>query len=224
MPSLGRRCLAEGVGTFGFVLIGCFSAIANTFPTGRYETLGIALAHAAALGLFITITMGVSGGHLNPAVTLGFLSTRRIDGKSAGAYIGSQLVGAVLAVLVLKLILPEGVTRVGTLGTPSLVGSLLFSQGILVEAVLTFVLMSAVYGTIVAQDPPRFGGFGVGVALLGIVMVGGPLTGAAVNPARAFGPALISGSFLSQAVYWIGPIIGAVVAAQLWERVLMKKD
>jgi len=224
MQPLARRALAEGIGTFGFVLIGCFSVIANVFPTGRYETMGIAFAHAVGLGLFITITMGVSGGHLNPAVTLGFLSTKRIDGRSAGVYILAQVVGAVCAALLLKLILPAGVTRTGTLGTPSMVGSLLIWQGIAVEAVLTFVLMSAVYGTIVAQDPPRFGGFGVGVALLGIVLVGGPLTGAAVNPARAFGPALVSGSFLSWGAYWIGPIIGAVLAAQLWERLLMKRN
>lgn len=223
MQPLSRRCLAEGLGTFGFVLIGCGMALAKFFPGMHGDTLALPLAHAAAYGLFVTAMLSISGGHLNPAVTLGFLTTRRIDGRTAGAYIASQLAGAVLAVLLLKLAFPAGVTRNTTMGTPALGGSFGFGEGILLEALLTFILMSAVYGTIVAQDQPRFGGFGVGVALLGITLVGGPTSGGVVNPARAFGPALISNTWIGQAIWWIGPIIGAVVAAQLWERVILKK-
>ncbi len=223
MPSLSRRCLAECLGTFGFVLVGCASVLTNNMADARYDVIGIALAHGAALGLFITAALGTSGGHLNPAVTLGLLSTRRIDTRSAGAYIVAQLAGAALAALALKLAFPVGLTHPTTLGTPALANNMSFSQGIAVEALFTFVLMSAVYGTAVIPETPRFGGFGIGLALLGIVMVSGPLTGAAVNPARAFGPALVSGTWVGQAIWWIGPILGAVVAAQVWERVIVRK-
>jgi aquaporin Z len=222
MSPLARRSLAEGIGTFGFVFLGCASAVSNLFPSARYDTVGIALVHAAALGLFVSATLGVSGGHLNPAVTLGLLSTKRIDGRSAGAYIAAQLLGAVLAVVVVKIAFPAGVMRTSTLGTPAVATNLTFVQALIFEAVGTFILMSAVYGPIVAPERPRLGGFGIGVALLAIVLVMGPLTGGAVNPARAFGPALVSGTWVGQAIWWIGPIVGSVVAAQVWERGLLK--
>ena len=88
------------------------------------------------------------------------------------------------------------------------------------EAVLTFFLVSAVFGTVISPDAPKVGGFGIGLVLLFDILVGGPLTGAAVNPARAFAPALVSGTWFAQPVWWIGPILGGVVAAQVWERVI----
>ncbi len=223
MSPLARRSLAEGLGTFGFVFLGCASAVSNLFPVARYDILGIALVHGAALGLFVSATLGVSGGHLNPAVTLGLLTGKRIDSRTAGAYIAAQLVGAVLAVVLVNFVFPAGVMRTSTLGTPSVATNLTFIQALVLEAVGTFILMSAVYGTIVQPERPRLGGFGVGVALLAIVLVIGPLTGAAVNPARAFGPALVSGTWVGQAIWWIGPALGAVLAAQVWERGLMQK-
>jgi aquaporin Z len=223
MSPLARRSLAEGIGTFGFVFLGCASAVSNLFPVARYDILGIALVHAAALGLFVSATLGVSGGHLNPAVTLGLLSGKRIDARSAAAYIAAQLVGAVLAVVLVKQVFPAGVMRTSTLGTPAVATNLTFVQALGLETVGTFILMSAVYGTIVQPERPRLGGFGVGVALLAIVLVLGPVTGGAVNPARAFGPALVSGTWVGQAIWWIGPLLGAILAAQLWERGLLEK-
>jgi MIP family channel proteins len=221
--SLARRALAEGLGTFGFVFLGCASTVANVFPTGRFETFGIALTHGAALGIFVAATLGISGGHLNPAVTLGFLSTRRIDARTAGAYIGAQLLGAILAAFVLKYAYPLNVTSISTLGTPALAGSVSFGRGIALEALGTFFLMSSVYGTIVGRDRPALEGLGVGVALLAIIMAIGPATGGAVNPARALGPALASANLIGQAIYWIGPILGAVAAAQVWDRLLLRR-
>lgn len=223
MSSLARRSLAEAVGTFGFVFLGCASTISNFFPGARYDTLGVALVHGAALGLFITAVMGLSGGHLNPAVTLGFLSTRRIDGKTAGAYIAAQLAGAVLAALVVRFAFPDAMARTSTLGTPTVASTITFGQAIAWEALGTFVLVSAVYGTIVAHERPPLGGFGVGIALLAIILVIGPLTGATVNPARAFGPAAVSGTWVGQAIFWVGPLVGGLLAANLWDRVLLRK-
>ncbi|MGI8819080.1 MAG: aquaporin, partial [Gemmatimonadales bacterium] len=96
-------------------------------------------------------------------------------------------------------------------------------QAIGIEVVLTFFLVSAVFGTAVSPDAPRIAGFGIGLVLLFDILVGGPLTGAAMNPARAFGPALVSGQWLGQGVYWIGPIVGAILAALVWQYVLLPK-
>jgi aquaporin Z len=221
MPMLARRSIAEIFGTFTLVFFGCGAVVMDSFPGARYGLMGIALVHAVALSIGVSATMGISGGHLNPAVTIGVLAARRISPADAGVYIVSQLAGALFAVAVLKWMMPSSVGNVVAWGTPALHPAVTLTRGIATEAVLTFFLMSAVMGTAVAKNAPRIGGFGIGLTLLFAIMVGGPLTGAALNPARAFAPALLSGSMTAQAVYWIGPILGAVVAALLWDRVLL---
>jgi aquaporin Z len=224
MPSLFRRSLAELLGTFALVFIGVASAATMSFPNADYGILGVALAHGLVLAVMVTALMGISGGHLNPAVTLGILAARRTDVRSAGAYIVAQLLGAVLAALLIKMLYPPGVVRPISLGTPAIANSIQFHQAIVLEAVMAFFLVSAVFGTCVNPAAPRLGGLGIGLALMFDVLVGGPLTGAAVNPARAFGPALVSGQWVAHAVYWVGPIIGGVLAAVLWEYVLLKGE
>jgi len=223
MPSLLRRATAEGVGTFVLVFFGAGSVASKYFPDANYGFLGIALAHGIALAVLVTATMNISGGHLNPAVTLALLVGRRTNLAAAMAYIGAQLTGAVVAALLLKVVYPHSVTRAVSLGTPSISSAISLEQGILVEMILAFVLVSAVFGTCVNTDAPRVGGIAIGLALLVGVLVGGPLTGAAVNPARAFGPALVSGHWIGHFVYWVGPIGGGVVAALLWEYVLLPR-
>jgi aquaporin Z len=223
MYKLSGRLVAEAVGTFALIFFGCGAILVNSMAGAGFGLLGIALAHALALGIMITATMNVSGGHLNPAVTIGLLSIRRIDAGSAVAYIVAQLAGAILAVVTLKVVLPPAMTAVGTLGTPALANTMSLQSGIGLEALLTFFLMSAVMGTAVSKDAPKVGGFAIGLVLLFDILVGGPLTGAAMNPARAFGPALVSGTWYAQPVWWVGPIVGAVIAAQLWERVILKQ-
>ncbi|HUR95757.1 MAG TPA: aquaporin [Gemmatimonadales bacterium] len=221
MPSLLRRSLAELLGTFALIFIGVGSVASKYYPDANYGILGIAVAHAIVLSVMITATMAVSGGHLNPAVTIGLLVARRTTAKTAVAYIVAQLAGGVLGALAVKAIFPVGVTRSISLGTPSIAGNVQLSQAIGLEAILTFFLVSAVFGTCVNSEAPKVGGFGVGLVLLFDIIVGGPVTGAAMNPARAFGPALVSGQWVAHIVYWIGPILGAIVAALLWEHVLL---
>jgi MIP family channel proteins len=221
MSSETRRPVAELLGTFGLVFFGAGAVV--TSGTGGFGLLGVALVHAIVLSVMVSATMGVSGGHLNPAVTLGFLATRRIDGKSAAMYIVAQLVGAILAGLAIKAFLPGPMVRATIAGTPQLAGTITVPLAIGMEALLTFFLVSAVFGTCVNPDAPKIGGFGIGLTLFFDIMVGGPFTGAAMNPARAFGPALTSGVWTSHAVYWIGPIIGGVVAALLWDKVILPK-
>jgi MIP family channel proteins len=221
--SLLRRSLAEGIGTFALVFIGAGSVASKYFPDASYGFLGIAIAYGLVLAVMITATMNISGGHLNPAVTLALLVKRRTNITSAVAYIIAQLTGAVVAALLLKLIYPDGVIRAISLGTPAISSAISLQQAILVEMLLTFFLVSAVFGTCVNPDAPRVGGFGIGLVLVFDVLVGGPLTGAAANPARAFGPALVSGQWVGHIVYWVGPILGGLLAALLWEYVLLPK-
>jgi aquaporin TIP len=223
MPSLFRRSLAEALGTFALVFIGTGAVITKYYPDANYGVLGVAVAHALVLSVMVTATMSISGGHLNPAVTLGLLSARRTTVQTAGAYILAQLVGAVLASLVIRVIYPVAVWRAASLGTPTIAGSITLPQALMVEAVLTFFLVSAVFGTCVNPEAPKVGGFGVGLVLLFDIIMGGPLTGAAMNPARAFGPALVSGQWVGHLVYWLGPIAGGVLAALFWEHLLLPK-
>lgn len=216
--------VAEAVGTFGLVFVGAAVVVVNGgFPNSGIGLLGIALAHAVVLSVMITATMTISGGHLNPAVTIGLLLTRRIALPAAGAYILTQLAAAAVGALLVQWLLPAAAVRSTLLGLPVIASNVTLNQAIGIEAVLTFFLMFAVFGTAVSPDAPRVGGFGIGLVLLFDILVGGPLTGAAMNPARAFGPALVSGQWLGHVVYWVGPIAGAMVAALLWQHVLLPR-
>ncbi len=222
MASQTRRAVAELLGTFGLVFFAAGAVI--TSGTGGFGLLGIALAHAIVLSVMVSATMAISGGHLNPAVTIGLLLGRRIDGKNAAIYIAAQLAGATLAALALKLLLPAPAVRAMLVGTPTVSGSITLPVAMALEALLTFFLVSAVFGTCVNPEAPKIGGFGVGLVLFFATLVGGPLTGAALNPARVFGPAAISGVWTAHAVYWIGPLVGGALAALLWDRVLLGKQ
>ena len=224
MPSLARRLVAEALGTFALVFVGAAVVVVNGgFPNSGIGLIGIALAHAVVLAVFVSATMTISGGHLNPAVTIGLLATRRIDSVSALAYIIAQLAAACAAAALVKALLPSAAVRAALLGTPVIASSVTLGQAIGIELVLTFFLMSAVFGTAVSPDAPRVAGFGIGLVLLFDILVGGPLTGAAMNPARAFGPALVAGQWLGHVAYWVGPVLGALLAALLWQYVLLPK-
>ncbi len=219
-----RPALFELVATFLFVLAGTASAVANAASNGGIGILGIAIAHGLALSILVTATMKVSGGHLNPAVTVAALLVKRITPKTAGLYIAAQLLGAVLASLVVKGLMPWGAANAVSGGTPQLTAHVSIFQGMALEAVFTFFLASAIFGTAVAADAPKVGGFGIGLAVTVSILAIGPLTGASLNPARAFAPALVFGEWHAQAAYWLGPLIGAALAALLWERVLLRNS
>jgi len=222
MAPLPRRLLAEFIGTFALVFIGCGTVLADSY--GRFGLVGIALAHALVLSVMITALMNISGGNFNPAVTLGLLVARKTDGPTAGAYMVTQLVAGIVAAVAVKYLFPAGVVSASNLGAPTLAPGLHFGQAVGIEAILTFFLVLAVFGTAVAKDAPKVGGFGIGLVLLFDILMGGGLTGAAMNPARAFGPALVHGIWTAQAVWWIGPLAGGAVAGLLWSRVLHPED
>lgn len=223
---LPRRFAAELVGTLVFVLVGAGGVVTASGLVGLFigsspsgALLVAALANGVGLAVAVTATMGVSGGHLNPAVTLAMLVTRRIRAQEAAAYIVAQVLGAMLAGLVLVGALPRGAGSQAHYGAPSLGVSA--ARGILLEAVMTFVLVFAVFGTAVDPRAPKIGGFGIGLAVFLDVLFGGNYTGAMMNPARAIGPEVAAHYFYAWYVYWVGPIVGGVVAALIYEHTIL---
>jgi aquaporin Z len=218
--------MAELFGTFLLVFFGAGAVVMDPFPGAGYHLLGIAVVHGIILSLAVSMTMAISGGVVNPALTIGLWSIGKLKGSDAGVYFGAQVAGGVIAGVLLKLLLPGNVGGLRNIayGTPMVYSLLTTTQAIVIEALLTFVLMSAVMATVVSTKAPKIAGFGVGLTLIPAIIIGGPLTGAALNPARALGPAIASGEWTGQAIWWIGPIIGAVLAAQLWERFLLKGE
>jgi len=217
-----RKAVAEFVGTFTLIFIGAGAIITS----GGNDLLLIALAHGLAIGVMVSALAHVSGAHFNPAVTLGALAGRQISLRLAAVYWGSQLLGGVAGALTLLGIFPASVWRPSQLGTPALGTGVTVLSAILVEAVLTFFLAFVVYGT--GIDPKgsfsAVGGFAIGLTIAVDIMMGGPLTGAAMNPARWFGPAVVAQLFDNWYVYWIGPFLGAVVAGLLYSRVFLGKS
>ncbi len=223
-PSLGQKALVEGVGAFILTFIGAGSIIA----TQGSQLIVIALAHGIALAIAVSAAMNISGGHINPAVTIGMLVTKRISLPHSIVYIISQLIGATIGGALLYGTLPTDLGKQVIWGIPQLV-STTQAQGIFLEAVMTFILLFAVFGTAVDSRAPKIGGFGIGLAIAIDIMMGGPFTGAAMNPSRAIGPliaAFATGTVPTNYpwyVWWIGPILGAVVASLIYENAILQK-
>jgi aquaporin Z len=186
--------------------------------------LGVALAHGVGMAIIVSMTMSISGGHINPAVTFGVWIANRMDGRTAGQYVLAQVLGAVSGAALVKAVLPRVAVGMALVGTPRLASEVTFTQGVWIEALLTFFLVSAVFGTAVSSEAPKIAGFGIGLAIFVDALVGGGLTGAMMNPARAIGPALIAWQWNAHAVYWIGPLIGGGVAGALWKVVLLPRS
>jgi aquaporin Z len=224
MSKLVRPLAAETIGTLLFVFLGAGSIVMNAATSGGLGMLGIALAHGVGMAVIVSATLSISGGHINPAVTFAVWIAGKIPGRTAGAYVVAQVVGALLGALLLKALLPNGAVRATLAGTPQLGASVTFVQGIWIEAVLTFFLVSAVFGTAVSPEAPKIGGFGIGLAIFVAALVGGNLTGAMMNPARALGPAIVAQDLHGQAVYWIGPLLGGGVGGWLWRVLLLPRS
>ncbi len=224
MPKLLRPLTAELIGTLLFVFFGAGSIVMNSASGGNRGPLAVALAHGVGMGVIVSATLSISGGHMNPAVTFAIALAGRIDWRSAVAYMVAQLAGGLLGALLVKAFMPIGPVTATLAGTPQLGPSVSFVQGIWIEAVLTFFLVSAVFGTAVSPDAPKIGGFGIGLAIFVAALVGGNLTGAMMNPARALGPAIVAHDLHAQAVYWIGPLLGAAVAGGLWRLALRARS
>lgn len=212
--------LAELIGTYALIFMGAGAICVDSLTHGGVGLVGIALAHGLAIATMVSATGPISGGHLNPAVTIGALAGGKISFKTSIYYIIAQLIGAVLAALSLKAFFHSGLLEGVQYGTPALAGDVSLAAGVFLEAILTFFLVFAVYGTAFDERGPKVGGLFIGLVITMDILAGGPLTGAAMNPARAFGPALLSGFWENHLVYWVGPALGGFVAALVYQYVL----
>ncbi|HIJ50647.1 MAG TPA: MIP family channel protein [Nitrospinae bacterium] len=214
-----RSYIAEAIGTFALVFIGG-GAILSDALTGM-GLLGVALAHGLVLMCMVYVFGHISGAHFNPAVTIALWINNQIDSEKALGYIASQLFGSILAAIYLLLVFTD---KPGNLGSQTLAPGVLFSQGILIEAILTFFLVFVIYGVAVDERAPKgVYGVAIGMTLAFCILAGGTVSGASLNPARSFGPALISGTWANHLVYWIGPILGGIGAGILYDKVFLKK-
>jgi MIP family channel proteins len=218
-----RALAAEFVGTFAFVFFGAGAIVTNQARSGALGVLGVAIAHGVVLAVMVTMFLNISGAHFNPAVTLAMWLTRRVGPKVAGSFIVTQLVAAVAAAAAVKFLFPQIPGEVTGYGVPRIAGDVDLLPAIILEALLTFFWVSAVFGTAGSSDLPVAAGFGVGLTVVAAFVVGAPLTGAALNPARALGPALVANEWIGQAVYWIGPLVGGAVAAFVWGKLLLPR-
>jgi aquaporin Z len=177
------------------------------------------LAYGLVFGGLVAAVGRISGGHFNPAVTIGHWVTHRFGTFDTLAYWLAQLAGAVCAAYLLRFALPGETWRAAPLGTLIIAAGLTRAPALLIEALMTFVLVLALFATTVDRPGAHYwlAGLCAGVVIVAAVFLGGPLTGAAMNPARAFGPALASGYWTHQGVYWVGPLAGGVAAASLYD-------
>jgi MIP family channel proteins len=215
-----KAYLAEFVGTFTLIFIGVGAIAANHLTSGAAGLTGIALAHGLAIAVMVTATAAVSGGHLNPAVTFGALLTGKITPQKAGGYIVSQCLGALAAAAMIKLAVPEAALAAIKMGTPGVGAGVTVSNAFVTEIVLTFFLVFVVFGTGIDRRAPKTGGLFIGLTVALDILMGGPISGAAMNPARHLGPALLGGGLENLWIYWAGPLFGGAIAAVVYHNVL----
>jgi aquaporin TIP len=211
---VARRSAAEFVGAFALTFVG-----AGAIMTPGTGLVGVALAHGLAIAVMASAVGHISGGHFNPAVTFGFLVTGRMAPALAVAYWIAQFLGATVAALLLWWIYPAQAVDSGKLGAPVLSGAIGAGAGLVIEALLTFFLVWVIFAT--AADPrgtfKSIAGLAIGFTITLDVLMGGPLTGAAMNPARAFGPMVVHHEWADGWIWYLGPAAGAAFAAVLYD-------
>jgi aquaporin Z len=207
-----RRSVAEFVGTFALIFIGAGSVIYG-------DIVGVALAHGLVIAVMVSAVGLISGGFFNPGITIGFLITRRLAPSLGAVYLVVQFAAAALAALLLRWVLPASARTGSHLGAPILGSGVSSGKGVAIEAVLTFFLVWAVFAT--AVDPrgtfKQIAGLAIGLTITFDALMGLGLTGAMMNPARAFGPQLVDDHWANWWVWYVGPIAGAAIAALVYE-------
>jgi len=219
-----RVLAAEALGTFYL----CFAGIAAILCTQPPINAGgglvaIALAHGLALSIAVNNFGGISGAHFNPAVTLGMLVTGRIKPALAILYMVAQLLGASIAALTCRDVFPMEAINAGMLGIPLPAAWASTGTIFCVEFVLTFLLVTSIFGTAIDErgKTVKIGGFGIGLTVAFDILAGGPITGASMNPARSFGPALVMGHWEWHWLYWVAPVLGGMAAALFYHAFLL---
>jgi aquaporin TIP len=232
-----RRGFAEFVGTFALVFVGAGSVLTiakalapalTSAPAldvyGGLTLVGVALANGLAIAVMASAVGHISGAHFNPAVTLGFVVTRRIAPSLAVVYWSMQFAAAAAAAALLRWLYPETARRITHLGAPGLSSGVTVWQGLVIEIVLTFFLVWVIFAT--AADPggsfKSIAGLAIGLTVTMDVLMGGPMTGAAMNPARAFGPELLARRWSDAWVWYVGPFVGGALAAIAYDLLYLR--
>jgi aquaporin Z len=228
MYNIPQKLTAEFLGTFALVFFGEGAICADQFlhGAGSLGLLGIAAAHGLAIAVMFAAFGQISGGHFNPAVTIGFWVTKRVNTIDVLLYWAVQLAGAIAASFLLKVIIPEDTWRAVALGTPEMVRDLPRLSAMTLEALGTFFVVIVMFATAVDDNQSTarsIAGFAIGLTFALGIMVAGPFTGGALNPARALGPALASAHWANWGVYWVGPLAGGFLAGLLYDSLYLQK-
>ncbi|MPZ23484.1 MAG: aquaporin [Dehalococcoidia bacterium] len=217
-PERSRELIVEFLGVFAL----CFIGIGAIVATQGGDLVAIALAHGLVIGLMVAAAGHISGGAFNPAVTVGLLVANRITVGKAISYIVVQVAGGVVGALAVKAAFPDASTDAVGLGVPQILDDLRWGSAFIGELIMTFLLMFVIFGVAVDSHGPRgIAGLAIGLAITMDIFAGGALTGAAMNPARAFGPALVQNIWDDQWLYWVACPLGAILAAALYQYVLI---
>lgn len=222
METIGRAAVAEFVATFALVFVGAGAVVLAA--TGELDLVGVALAHGLVLMVMVSITGHISGGLVNPAVAIALWVAGKLSTQRATILIVAQLLGAVVGAATLRWIVGGESFDAGGAGAPALSPVTDVGRGTVLEALLTFLLVYAVFGTVVDDRGPwlKTAGLTIGLVIAFEIIAFGPLTGAAMNPARWFGPALIGGVWSDAIVWTVGPIAGGIIASVVYTRVFLQ--
>ena len=206
-----KNYLAEFIGTFALVFFGTGAVIVDQQTSGNLGLLGISATFGIIVIAIIYIFGGISGAHINPAVTISLAIGKLMPKKDVLGYISAQVLGAILASLLLLMMFPENQNYGATLPT----GSVL--QSFAIELILTFFLMLTILGVTSNKETASFAGLVIGLMVTGMILFSGPISGGSFNPARSLSPALISGNLSSLWIYILAPTLGAVLALFTWK-------
>jgi aquaporin TIP len=213
-----RALVIEFLGPFVLTFIGVGAIVA----TGGQNLVAVALAHGLAIGLMVMATGHISGGHFNPAVTIAMFITRRIAASRAVAYIMVQLAGALAGAGLLTLCYRDLERNAVNLGVPAVGVNFSAGNAFVMEIVLTFLLVLVIFGVAVdGRTPKAISGLCIGLTITMDILAGGAVSGAAMNPARWFGAAVVQQEWSDLWIWWAGPLIGAVIAGVLYNDIIM---
>jgi len=210
-----RPLIAEFIGTFALIFVGI-----GAIKTAGHDVLAVALAHGLTIAAFVAATLHISGGQLNPAVTFGLVCGGHMTIANAIRYWIAQCLGGIAAAFICLSLFGRDVV---VTGTPQLAIDLTPGQGILVEGILTFFLVFIVHGTAVDARSRTPAALAIGATITLDILFGGPLTGAAMNPARVLGPAVAASFWKAHYVYWIGPLLGGALGGLVYRLLIERK-
>lgn len=221
MRDAWRHFASEFIGTFALVFVGSGAIMTARMSGSQAGLVEVALAHGIILAVMVSALMRISG-HFNPAITLGFLAVKRIEVMMAALYIVAQVLGAIAAAYALKAAYPDSVFVATRGGGQAIALDITGGQAFILETIATFFLVFVVFGTAVDLKGPKIGGLAIGLTIAADILAIGPLTGASMNPARSFGPAVASGVYEAQLLYWAAPILGGLIAALMYEFLFLR--